>query len=73
MGSATRSATWAVEPSADWLTSGYPLDAARDDTARAGVGPALDREVPELARFAQARRPAIGVHGCNGIALPARG
>ena len=28
-------------------------------TARAGVGPALDREVPELARFAQARRPAI--------------
>ena len=42
-------------------------------TARAGVGPALDREVPELARFAQARRPAIDVHGCNGIALPARG
>jgi hypothetical protein len=42
-------------------------------TARAGVGPALDREVPELARFAQARRPAIDLHGCNGIALPARG
>jgi hypothetical protein len=42
-------------------------------TARAGVGPALDREVSELARFARARRPAIDVHGCSGIALPARG
>ena len=42
-------------------------------TARAGVGPALDREVPELARFARARRPAIDVRRCNGIALPARG
>jgi hypothetical protein len=41
-------------------------------TARAGVGPALDRDVPELARFARARRPAIDVHGCNGITLPAR-
>ena len=42
-------------------------------TARAGVGPALDREVPELARFAQVRRPAIDMRRCNGIALPARG
>ena len=42
-------------------------------TARAGVGPALDRQVPELAGFARARRPAIDMHGCNGIALPARG
>jgi hypothetical protein len=39
-------------------------------TARAGVGPALDRDVPELARFARARRPAIDAHGCNGIVLP---
>ena len=38
--------------------------------ARAGVGPALDREVPELAGFARARRPAIDVRGCNAIALP---
>jgi catechol 2,3-dioxygenase-like lactoylglutathione lyase family enzyme len=29
--------------------------------------------VPELARFARARRPAITVHGCSAIALPARG
>jgi hypothetical protein len=42
-------------------------------TARAGVGPALDREVPELARFAHARRPAIAVQSCSGIALPAAG
>lgn len=42
-------------------------------TARAGVGPALDREVPELARFAQARRPAIDVRSCSDVALPARG
>jgi hypothetical protein len=42
-------------------------------TARAGIGPALDLEVPELARFARARRPAINVHGCSAIALPARG
>ena len=42
-------------------------------TARAGVGPALDREVPELARFAHARRPAIDVRSCSGVALPARG
>jgi hypothetical protein len=42
-------------------------------TARAGVGPSLDREVPELARFAQARRPAIDVQSCSGIAPPARG
>jgi hypothetical protein len=42
-------------------------------TARAGIGPALDLKVPELARFAQARRPAINVHGCSAIALPARG
>jgi hypothetical protein len=33
-------------------------------TARAGVGPSLDREVPELARFARARRPAVDVHSC---------
>jgi len=42
-------------------------------TARAGIGPALDLKVPELARFARARRPAINVHGCSAIALPARG
>ena len=42
-------------------------------TARAGVGPALDDDVPELARFAQARRPEINVRGCSGIAMPARG
>jgi hypothetical protein len=42
-------------------------------TARAGVGPALDRDVPELARFARARRPAIDVHACSAVALPARG
>jgi hypothetical protein len=37
-------------------------------TARAGVGPALDRKVPELARFARARRSAIDLRGCSGIA-----
>ena len=42
-------------------------------TARAGVGPALDDAVPELARFAQARRPAVNVRACNGGAVPARG
>jgi hypothetical protein len=42
-------------------------------TARAGVGPALDREVPELARFARARRPTIDLDGCSGNALPVRG
>jgi hypothetical protein len=42
-------------------------------TARAGVGPALDDEVPELARFAQARRPQVDVRGCNGVALPGQG
>ena len=26
-----------------------------------------------IRRFARARRPAINVHGCSGIALPARG
>jgi hypothetical protein len=41
-------------------------------TARAGVGPALDRKVPELARFARARRPAIDVHSCSAITLPPR-
>jgi len=38
-------------------------------TARAGIGPALDREVPELAGFAQARRPAIDARACRGIVL----
>ena len=42
-------------------------------TARAGIGPALDREVPELAGFARARRPAIDARGCRGIVLPVPG
>jgi hypothetical protein len=42
-------------------------------TARAGVGPALDADLPELARFAASRRPAIGARRCSEIVLPGPG
>jgi hypothetical protein len=39
-------------------------------TARAGVGPDIDLYVPELARFAKARRASIGRERCTAIVLP---
>jgi hypothetical protein len=42
-------------------------------TARAGVGPAVDLALPELATFAHAWRPTIDRHRCRTVVLPARG
>ena len=50
-------------------TTPVALPVCAFSTARAGIGPALDREVPELAGFAQARRPAIDARACRGIVL----
>jgi hypothetical protein len=41
-------------------------------TARAGIGPAADLALPELASFAHAWRPTIDRHRCRTVVLPAR-